>query len=183
MEAHDTFATEHDDDEEPLAAPDEVQASSILDDLRARRQEISQRKTVDLEVPGYDGKLVVRYRRLEWEELSKIGNRAEKSKNPRKVLIAHVDTIVGACEEVFYRQVPGGPLVRLADVIPDNEEGLPVKYDQRLADFFGVEGGSARKVCLAVFNNPLAVPIHHNELAEWMQLAGAEDDEGFTGSS
>lgn len=154
---------------------------SLAAQIKEKRQELSQARHLDLEIPGYNGLLVARYVPVDWDEMKKIAEKVERSKNPRKELLAHADTLIIACDEIFARQ--DGELVPLhkAFGLPDAE---PVGYDDRLAGCLDIaDATTARQVLLRTFENDLAVTAQHNVVAEWMQESRQEDDEDFLGES
>lgn len=180
--------TQHDD--RPVVAPDEEDqtvelavetngSKSLMERLRSQRAAIGRERRLDLPIPGYDG-LVARYKKVSWDETKKIAEKVDKSKSPRRELMGHADYLVAACDTIL---VHDGEQLRpihevFADMLDDDE---PVKFDHRLAKILGIEGDvdSARKVCLAVFNNPMAVTAQHNEVGQWNQASQTEDDEDF----
>lgn len=154
--------------------------------LREKRKAIADAKEFYLEIQGYDGELVACYGKMEWEELAKIGRSTEKSKNPRKELLAQCDTLLKACIGVYFQ--PDGdskkrvPLAQIAKDYVDEIEGHEtITFDVNLARFLGFadEAGSARQIVLKTFNNELAIGPHHNEVAEWMQSSSSESDKDF----
>lgn len=152
--------------------------------LRNKRKAISDETEFFLEIQGYDGELVARYVKVDWDDFAKIGRAAEKSKNPRKVLLAQCDTLIKACGGIFFQE--GGdakkrvPLAQVAKEVVEGLEGFEeIKYDQNLAAYLGFESSSARQTLLGTFNNELAIGPHHNEVVEWMQSSKAEDDKDF----
>lgn len=154
-------------------------ATSPIEYLRRRRKEIGEDRTLDLDIPGYEGILVCRYQRLDWDELKKITDKASKSKNPRRELIAHCDVLIKACQQFMIRK--DGQLEPINNAYPEVGEE-PVRYDQRLAAIFDISlsaGQGARTVVLALFNNDVAVTAHQGELVEWLSTSNAEDDAGF----
>lgn len=160
---------------EPEAAPDD---GSLLSRIKARRRELQKTRTLDLEIAGYDGMLVARYKPLAWDVVKKIGEKVEKSKHPRKELYAQADVIARACDAIYFKDDEGN----LRD--PKSGQDVPVRYDDVLADILDLNGAdTARKVVIQTFDNDLALTAHHNELAEWMQASDSEVDEELLGES
>lgn len=159
-----------------LESNGKVEHPNLLDELRERRAEIGSDRTMDLEVPGYDGLLVVRYRRLEWDEISKIATKTEKSKNPRRILLHQVDVLIAACEQVLI--VHEGSLKPINEAFPELGDE-PVRYDVPLANALGFQAGSAREVVLGLFKLELAVVGHHTDLLEFFGTSSAEADRDF----
>lgn len=163
-----------------------IEDDNVIEALRARRNRIGEDKETLIDLPGYNGDygLVGNYRRMSYDELKKIGDRARRSKHPNPAFMSEVDTIASALIEMYVRvPVEGGEdkVIPLRDVVPGRTE--PIRYDQSLGDFLGFDcDGSARKAVLATFNNDLAVSPHHSELVVWMQLSLKDEEEVFTES-
>lgn len=192
---------EHDetrDELEPGAGDDEEHGNgavagstgpqSIMDSLKAKRESIGAQKFQNLDIPGYDGELVARFKRMKWEALAEIAERAEEGRSKRKALNGHADVIATACEELLIRRMqPGGEeeLTPMHELFPDEFGSTPVRFDPRLASFLNLDidgTPTARKVVFGVFNNDLAVTALHNDLGAWMQSSKSEEDEAFTTS-
>lgn len=164
----------------PTEAPEiESRAgSSLLDELRAKRAEATQDRRLELDVPGYEGLLVVRYRPTTWEEDKKISEKLERSKNPRKELYAALDTLITACDQILLRK-HDGTLVPIEQEDPSQGDE-PVRFDGRFAAIMGLETGSAREVVLATFkHNHRAIGVHGEELGKWLAEVNSEGDEDF----
>ncbi len=164
--------------EEAIAAPGSrnspAGAATPLDRIKGRLEELRQERHTEIDIPGYGGELVVRYRPVKWEALREIARRVEQSKSPRRELDGQASTLIDACQEVLIR-VDG----KLEPIDP--AEVHPVRFDQRLAALLDFEAESAREVLYGTFNNDLAVVTVHNELAEWMADADEEVNETFVG--
>ena len=179
-----TDLTNNDDPtfDSPVALVDK-NPGSLLEQLRTKREAIRRERRIILDIPGYGGTIAARYRPLSWDVLKDIGIKAEKSKHPKKELIAHADTIVRACEELYARRPedPKRTLIPLSEVLGTD---APVTFaTAELAAAFGFTANSSRQAVFGLINDEVAVTAHHNELAEWMQDADAEDDEVFVGES
>lgn len=177
------------EEESPVESPDATANGSgdpnMLEHLRARREAIMENTTVDMDIPGYDGELVARYRRSAdlWDEMKKAAKKFEKSKNPRKELLSQCDLLSMCCDGMFIRQ--GGTLRPLNELAKEQKLDLggdldePIGYDKRLAAFFGVDASTAREVVLRVFANDMAVSGHHGELYRWIESSESEDAQDF----
>lgn len=148
-------------------------SGGLIDALRARREELQKERHLDLDVPGYRGLLVVRYKPIDWDWLKKIGERADRNYHPRKELMAMVDVLVKSCDSVWTRDQ--------GELKPVDPEGAIVRFDEQLAAILGFESQSARKTLLATFNNDLAVTAQYNTVSEWMQNVDLEVDEELLG--
>jgi hypothetical protein len=169
------------------AAPSstEGRAQSVMERLKQKREAIGAQTHITMEIPGYDGELVGKFKRMRWEALADVAEQAERSRVKRKQLNGHADVIATACEELLIRkQLPGGDFedTPMHEVFPEDFNGTPVRFDPRLATWMelNIEGTpTARKVVFAVFNNDLAVTAMHNDLGAWMQSSKSEEDEDF----
>lgn len=153
-------------------------AETPLDRLRARRRALGEKKTIDLEVPGYDGELVVRFRWVAYEELAKAGRRLQAMKDTAaRDVFAACDTLALACEDVLMNV--DGELKTVA------EDGEPVRFgDDRLGVALGFEPSpKVRQNVRAVFENDYAVLTTAARLSAWLADASQEVDGAFVGES
>lgn len=150
---------------------------NMRDQLRRKREEIGSQETIDLDVPGYDGMLVARYRSLPYDEIKAIADSAEAGSNPRKELVANADFLIRACEQVLIRDEAGLRPIS-ADFPEIGEE--PCGFDVRLAQALALEGvDSARQVILKVFNNDLGLVSQYIDVSAWMSSSRKAGDEDF----
>jgi hypothetical protein len=177
----------HDDEENDSPSPDAGSVQSVAERLKDRRKKIGSDKFEYMDLPGYDGEFVAKFKRMQWEALANIADNAAGGGNrsKRKVLNGHADVIATACEELMIRRIqPGGEeeLVPMNEFFHDVFGDKPVRFDPRLSNFLEIEidgTPTARKVVFAVFNNDLAVTALHNDLGEWMQSSKGEEDQAF----
>lgn len=165
--------------DESIGGAAKTNPGSLAARLKEQHEQLQQERHLDLPIPGYNGDLVARYKPLDWDFFKKIGVRTEKSKNPRKELYAQADTLIESCEEIFAVD-DKGVLVSLYKVM-DISGDEPVRYDERLAEAFGLKVGTARDSVFGLFNNDIAITNHHNEVAEWMQDTSGDSDGDFSG--
>lgn len=155
-------------DEGPAAGVATNGSSSLLDQLRVIREELGKARETALEVPGYEGLLFVKYQYVDgmWDEMKKIGQAVEKSKNPRKELYGQADTLLFACKEVVVYQPERADADEngYCPILPN--QGV-TKFDENLAEALGFEAKTAREVLFGVFRNHLAISKQHNELMDW----------------
>lgn len=149
--------------------------ASIISELRAQRKQITSRKPTDILIPGYAGKLVMRCVLIDWSVMRKIAERADKSKHPKRELLAHADTIIASCQDIMFVKGDDEPQT----IYP----GAPLLFDDRLMSLLDltVPTKSARSVLLATFDNDLAVSATYNELVEWMHETNPEADDELLG--
>lgn len=151
-----------------VAAP-----GSLLADLRKRAEELRDDSHIDLEVPGWQGRLVARYRALERSRLDPILERAVNKKGEGTNAMA--DALCLALVELFGVEANGA----LTPLFSDQ----PAKFDMDLAQALGLTPTerTARGVLLALFGAPneRAGGLLNNQFrlyAEW--LNGDVDGDG-----
>lgn len=153
---------------------------SISDRLRKRRQEVAEATTIDVDIPGYDGELFARYRRMNSKQLNKIVTQATKIHKDRAEAAtwATCAMLADACEEFFLRIEERGE-VPVREIVGID---TPVRYDQDLAELLGFKGDlpdppTATSVVLGVFvGNDMAMAAHSQRLSRWMLTNEAETD-------
>lgn len=152
-----------------LAPTNGAHPATLMGRLRAQRQTIADRTSVEIRIRGYDDpQLVPRYRLLLPPELEVIGQnvrRAHKGDSAR-LLAASINILVAACEGFFIREIGSDDLVPLdpGDGNPD-----PVKFDLRLAEALGIplpDEPVARDIVRGVFGGEK----HDVELVEYGQM-------------
>lgn len=147
--------------------------------LRARHRELQNDHTRDIDVPGYGGDLVGRYRVLSPDQIREGNRKIEKLPEDERLVVGAIDQIIAACDSLWVRGDNG-----LEPLLPDDPE--PARYDKRLAEFFGFEAERAREVVRQVFTtggelNVPAVIAHAQEIGVWMQDVSREVDAAFLG--
>jgi len=154
---------------------------TLKDRLRKRHEELQVEHHLDLDIPGYtfeDGAaLLARYLPLSGAQIDQMQKRMKKGKGS-ETLRGASDALILACEGMYVRQNEDAEPEPL-----DPEEDLPIKYDQRLVDYFGLEGKSmsSRQVLIALFPNEAAVIAQATRLSVWMEDVTEEVDESFLG--
>lgn len=144
---------------------------SLVDLLKRDVEEASKIEDVLIPVAGYSySNLSIKYRMPEegGKELDFIARkvfRETRDDYDRNVRIA-IDTIVTLCEGL-YVQPEDVPEPVAFD--PDNE-GTPVRFDQRLAKVFGMEDNTgARALVRRLFaGNDLVIITHAEKLSRWI---------------
>jgi hypothetical protein len=171
---------------EPAELPEE---ESLVSRLRKQRKEIAEQTFHDLDLPGYNGEIFVRYRLLDGTEIDAIRQKIRKTVRGRseQVLAATLDNLITACDEVWVRDEGKEIPLREHKDFTGNRD-MPVKFDSQLAEFlqFSTElpdPPTARSVVLALFGgNDLAVSMHGAFLMRWMMNSSSELDELLGGS-
>lgn len=170
----DELIDDFDDVPEADAQPSGLQ--SIRDQIRAERDELKTETTLDLVVPGYE-MIGVRYRGIPARELDQFAKRLSKSKEGMRTA---TDVLIRCCDSILVRPNGDDALEPLED-----DQGDYLKFDQRLADFLGIEASSAREIVTQLFSpdgvQTLATFEHANAVMEWMQGKGAKIDPGLLG--
>jgi hypothetical protein len=89
---------------------------SALERIRERYTQGSANETVDLDVPGYEGDVAVRYRVLPFEKARELEIAAtrEPQSNPYRELRVMMDELIHACDCILVR-VEGGDRVPLTE--------------------------------------------------------------------
>lgn len=142
---------------------------SVLAEVRRRRNEIAKQKTITLLVPGYEGRLAVKYGAIPLEEWEKTMDRAQRSNDPA----AGADALIKTCESILVRN-EAGDLVPIGEEAGlENAEDAPVCFDTRLAEILGFEAEKAREIVMALFSPDdaqlLAIASHIESLALWLR--------------
>lgn len=153
--------------EERMVSNDQVEEfnEELFDsfaELRAQRKAIQSAKTHDLDIPGYNGRLVARYTMLGFDRVNKIQTRSINIlKDTTAQMNAQIDTLIAALEQVCARKNDGS-------VVPIDDEH-PIRFDKRLAALFGFEAESARDVVKGVFVHEMYIVDQHQDLIMWMR--------------
>ncbi len=144
--------------------------------LRERWESLKEDKSLDLAIPGVPADVLkVRYGALPNEEIKKLQKKGAKS--GASAIAVNADTLIRACQGIL---VPlsadeDAPLDTLAD-----DDGDPIVFDQRLAEFlgFGNEVETARQVVYMLFSKApqpdIAIGSQALQVFRWMSGAGAE---------
>lgn len=140
--------------------------SSILGDLRQSRQKIGAgADPLDIAVPGYDGRLVVRFRWVPPEQLAATSKSLQAIKNPTaQQIAAAADTLVATCDEFLVRV--DGELQPLST----NEFPITFSDGDRLSYALGFpKPSTARECCQLVFNNDYAMGDTAFKVMTWLE--------------
>lgn len=151
-------------------------ASSHLDWLRARHAALTADRSLDVEVPGYQGRLVLRCGPVPWPIVARM-QRLVAAPDPQgdALLAAQSDILIAATREVLVRGESGGELV------PIDPSGEARRIDPRLAELLVIESSTARRTLLGVFPSEIALGVTAGEVLEWSQLTTADADKVLLG--
>lgn len=150
--------------------------SSHLEWLRERHEAITAERHLDREVPGYDGRLVLRFEPVPWRLTGRL-QKLLSADDPdgRALLLANADMLIAACKEV---------LVRVGDqLVSVDPSGEPVRIEPRLAELLKLDTRSARDTLLWLFGNEFAVSTMSGEVMEWTRDASAASTDDLLGES
>jgi hypothetical protein len=151
--------------------------ASHLSWLRTRHDALTADRTLDYEVPGYDGRLVLRFAPVPWSAIAKtqaLATRGE-DRDGRALAAANMDVLIAACREVMFRDDAGD----LASVDPSGE---PHGLDAGLGALLGQEFTTARAALRWFFrDSDVAIAVAAGEVLTWTQRMDAETSEAFVG--
>lgn len=149
--------------------------SVLLDQVRQRRQEIlSTDYYKDVDIPGYLGMLVARFRPYTASKSERHSKslRQRVERDEPVILDVSCQTLIDACEQVMVRKG------RDTEPMPIDDE-VPVKFDARLAELLRIDlgpAGGARAVVKALFPTEQAVIATAMEVDQWLRDVTREAD-------
>jgi hypothetical protein len=126
-------------DAETVAAPI---SDSLGAWLKERRAQLAAKRSYEVPVHGFDGRVIGVYRALSYEEFRRIGSRHEKLPEATQELYVAADTLIASCERIYARGDDG----TTAD--------LPM-WGVELARTFGIDNpdvNTPRRAVLAIFD-------------------------------
>jgi hypothetical protein len=179
----------HDLENPPDPVPPAAEGSSLLDRLKAERDDIANDQQKDFELPNNGGLLWATYRVLPWKRVNAVAMQVQQNfkSDPESVLRAAASQVAEACVEVWLRD----PVTGERTPWPGGAE--QVRYEQRLLDFLSepVPARTSGDVVRAVLAVPpkeaggeprdMAVTAHHAELSRWMRDAHGSANDVFAG--
>ncbi len=135
---------------------------TLRDRLRQRRAQIEREDRHDFDIPGYDGGLVGRYRRLSYEDLKPLLDAQQGGERAADEEVAdNADFLIRACVELLGREDDGS-------LVPLGDQGQPVRYDEGLDEALAISASTARGAVLAVFGNDVQMMMHAGTILRWM---------------
>jgi hypothetical protein len=176
--------------EEPTPTPveeavAEEQPTNLLEQLAAKRQEISENREVDIPVPGYDMEpplLLIRYKLLDGHALTQIGRRIRSQGGGdqfSRALNAAVDTFVAACVGMYVDLGDGQPTPLTYQ--GEHLKGFTIELAEALqfADKLP-ENATSRHVAMGLFGgNDVAITQHSFVLNRWFQNTSLDVNQEF----
>lgn len=173
----------------PAAAPEPVVATSdanangnadvparngsLQAQLRAMAQRTQQRKTVDLAIPGYDGRLWGTFRALDdYSEHRKIVARHERLQTEQQELYIAADTLIAASVDTFA-------------VLEDGQrEPLNLRLGLALAGYLGLEGAETdRQAVFMLISSTMQIVELYVELEQFRKASTRETVDELVGES
>jgi hypothetical protein len=153
---------------EPEAAP-----GSVLAALRERAAQLRAEQTVTLDIPGYDGLLVGKYKAMSLGRV--FGKRVDGNTplNPEWTIAA--DTLATALDELLMRDAPDGDMYPLFT-------DTPARFDDDLVNALGLhpDARTARAVLVALCGGGALgesrVWAHYMQYQGWL-LSGVEGEQ------
>src|SRR5215831_416345 len=142
----DTQIMRPESDDDAVLSNGHGEPSSVFDVLIAKRAEHAAPDTYDLDVPGYRGLLVLRLGAIRSSMLTKLTERATKSKSPERDFNGNADTVLAACREVMWRAHVDDELQ------PMLVDGEPIGLDERFAQGLQLDATSGRELVRALFS-------------------------------
>jgi len=161
-------------------APDLNILPSVLGELRKSRQVIgSGAEPIDIAIPGYQGKLIGRFKWVPVTALAATSASLRKIKDPTVQQLAAVADTLAATNDEFL-------------VVTDSEsepetltyQGVPVTFQngEGLALALGFPAPRSARECVnAVFNNDYAMVDVAQRVMQWLEDTSREVDESFLG--
>ena len=185
MEAIHDFPEPDEREEEAAAQPIyAAPGDSVLDAVRKRRDALAQDRTFDLELPGYNGCLVIRCGPIDAKKLAQVRERVTKTGVGAAAMLDfgfNADVIIGSCREVLGRRSSAD---ELESIDPD---GGVVRIDARLAELFGVQMTRARDLLRWLYagapSPEVAIERAQIDLYQWSSGADQEVEEDLLGES
>jgi hypothetical protein len=151
-------------------------SESLKEGLRRQRESNLQNETLNLALPEYtDPELVGQYRMVDPSELAAIGEKLKREFKNRMELVTYgaIDSIIAACVGLYARPAGSKELISL-------DEGIPLRFDSRLADYLGIEATTAREVVIQTFGANMYAIIDHNvKITRWMGDRKADLGDGL----
>lgn len=151
----------------------------LLATLREKRTALKEDHSLDLDLPGYDGLLVARFRPFPLEKQEKKMAEFQRAQGKQPILLkAACDTLIDACEQLMVRK-PGQD-----EPVPIDPDALPpIAFDDRAAKLFKFEAKTARQVVIGLFPTEQSILAMNIRVSNWMTDVTRETDEELLGES
>jgi hypothetical protein len=189
------------DDDRPEATSVEDQVSpSILDRLRAHRDEAQKQHFLILPIAGFQDDLAARYHPVPFRVFEEAEKRNKKDKSGSKILLAALDQMIACCDQILVKD-PGhedcvlnndGTTSEYRPIDPHAAStNFPIKWEPRLGPLIGIPEeeyniGQAqqqnRQVILRTFCNDAAVIHHATQVGIWLRDTTKDVDDELLGN-
>jgi hypothetical protein len=153
--------------------------ATLLATLREKREANKAEHHLDLDLPGYDGLMVARFRPFPVEKTERKMAEFQKLQGKQPILLkVACDTLIDACEQVLLRKEEG------AEPFPIDDEAMPpIGFDSRLSELLEFKADSARQVVLGIFPTEQSILAMNARVSQWMADVTSETDRGLLGES
>lgn len=154
---------------------------SILSGLRAQAEELRKERSTVLDIPGWEGRLVMRVVPLPWPTTKKIAKQYERSPaGAERELASALDSLINACDEIMAIDPDTQLPIRLQQVAPSIvTDDANVRLDEVLTDVLGwPKLGSAREVLRKLVPVETAIFDLQARFDAWQKGAIEGDDSG-----
>jgi hypothetical protein len=161
--------------ESEALATESTVPGSLLDSLRQSAQATQRERLHDMEVPGWKGQLVLRFRPMDVGQLERYVERRNSNQNARAQIAESIDALTICCVGVFGRD--DDRLIELRD----ENTGHLLRIEHGLAELLGWPSPpdgryTGREVALKLFGgNAFALGEFVDSLITWMR-----DPDAFT---
>lgn len=167
------------------AASTNPKGKSVRDRLRDRHRQLQNEHHKDIEVPGYGGDLIARYKVMSPDDIKRASKLVERLPEAERLNVAAIDQIIAACDSLWTVD-PSDPNADENGLVPLDPATPDLRFDTRLAAWFGFEADSARGTVRAIFTvegvvNMPAILDHSSKIGRWMQDVSQEVDGAFVG--
>jgi hypothetical protein len=168
------------------APPADAKRSPALERVRAARKEIAKRNTLTLKIPGYEellgegNALLVRYKAVPGNTITKLAERMQKSDDEAAMKIA-ADIVIKCCDAILLRE---GFDAKPEPLDPTTDE--PTTFETAtLPDLLDFEAETAREEVFATFSpegvQGLAVVDQASAIVKWLEGKVGEIDQELLG--
>ena len=144
--------------------------------LKTRHEALTADRHLDLEVPGYDGRLVLRCGPVPWAAMARVSQAlaSREDREGRGALAGNMDVLIAACREVLFRDDAG-------ELRPIDPSGTTRRIDPDLAVLLGLESGSARETLRWIFPSEVALAVASGQLLDWTRSMSSEAADELAG--
>lgn len=150
----------------------------IVARIRRRHQQMAAASTRLFDLPGYNGEVVARYKRLTYEQLRKVLFQTDAD-----VVGKNAQFLIDACDEILFREDDGTLTPVVAGCKTTFEFNLESRHS--FATVLGIEHIDTLhgQVVEAFAGNELALNDHAGQVHAWMVAANALDEETVAGEA